>query len=804
MTRKRKKPIPPLVPRLSPREHFEALGFSLLITLVLFSGTWGKVLFFRDLSFWTYPGLFFLKQSLLAGEIPLWNPYLFLGYPFLAELANGAVLYPLSLIHLLFSVPTAMKVYPAVHYFLAGYLMWRLLREWDLSHLSGLFGALVWMDSGYLVCMYLTFNYLNAAFYPGLLFCFHRLLLTRRIKWLLLTSLCWALFFLGGDPQGFLFAGVLLLFYAGLGFPRQISSVRNHLALILFAGALSFLLILAQSLPSLELGAFATKLSGFSFEEATLWSHHPWRLLEWIWPELWSPAYPVNHFWGRFLRIYDKATWSGLVYLGLFPLLLALAHCRSWREKPIGFLVLTLVIFFLMALGYYSPLYRLAWAAIPPYRIFRYPEKHLAVATFALAALAAFSFQRRAVQAPETTKPAWLRAWMILTAGLLAVFVILLVSSAPLAARIADFLSQNYQFPIEPSFIRHSLLHATGRSLVVAIAFLLLFLLAQRFERVKRKLAPILILLTLADLLQLGQAQLIGTDPSFYTFEPMASRIIRQAQAGSSEKFHIYRPSNSSRPVGLSYPQVQSESEQDKYWQKDTLIPNSTMAEGLESITGNDPAELTRFRLFRSQPVQPLTLRMLNVKYFLDGLVNGELKVLPNFSVVGQDSARNLVVYQNNGYFPRAFFVDGVVAAKDEDEALNLLSTADFNLNVILLRPESGPRPGRLFLPAEIKRYQNQKIEVTISNPVAGYLVLSDSYFPGWQAWVDGKPARILLANYLVRAVGLEPGIHEVVFRYRPWSWRIGKMVSLISLLLFGAMFRFRPSQLEFSFYSSA
>jgi hypothetical protein len=794
MTRKRKKPVPPLVPRISPWEHLEAFGFSLVVTVALFSGILGKVLFFRDLARFFYPGIFFFKQSLLAGEMPLWNPYFFLGYPFLAELANGAVLYPLSLIHLLFSIPTAMKIYPAAHYFLAGYLMWRLLREWGLDHLSGLFGALVWMASGYLVSIYSNLNNLYIVFYPGLLFCFHRLLLTRRIRWLLLTSLCWALFFLGGEPQGFLFAAVLLVFYAGLGFPRQTPSVRNDLTLILLAGALTFVLILAQSLPSLEFGASATKLSGFSFEEATLWSHHPLRLLEWIWPEIWGPSFPPEQFWGRFLRVHDRLAWVDVVYLGLFPLALALAQLRSWREKPIGFLALTLVIFFLMALGYYSPLYRLVWAAVPPYRIFRFPEKHLVLATFALAALAAFSFQRRVAQIQEITRPAWVRAWMILTAGLLVVFVMMLFSSPALSAWLADLLRLNYQFTIEPSSIRHSLLHATGRSLAVAVAFLVLLLLAKRFEGVRRELAPILILFTAADLLSLGQAQFYGLDPSYYTFEPMASRIIHQAQAGSTERFRFVRAYKFWMSKHPAYAQAASDSEKDVFWFKDNLNYNLFLPEGLESYFGYDPAEPNRFFRTRSRPPREQIKQMLNVKYFVDGLVNGEFKVLPNFSLVGKDPVRNIAVYQNNGYFPRAFFVDGVVAAQNDEEFLDLLSTADFNLNVILLRPESGPRPGRLFLPAEIKRYQNQKIEVTISNPVAGYLVLSDSYFPGWEASVDGKPARILRANYLIRAVALEPGSHEVVFTYRSWSWRIGKTISLISILFFPLLWRFsRP-----------
>ena len=338
MTCQRKISSPPLVPCLSLREHFEALGFSLAVTAALFSGAWGQVLFFRDLSFFSYPGIFFFKHSLLAGEIPLWNPFLRLGYPFLAELTSGAALYPLNLLYLLFPIPLGMKLLLAVHYLLTGYWMWRLLREWGVDHVSGMFGALVWMASGYLVSMNCNIGYFfPLTWYPALLYCGHRLLRWRQRRWFLLTGLCWAMILLAGDPQAFLFAGALLFLYWLLSFwglsragrGGQSARLRELAVLLVLTGVLTLLLILAQFLPSLEFGASTTKLSGFSLEEATLWSHHPWRLLEWIWPELWGPAFPSDKFWGRFLRIYDQVNWSGLVYLGLFPLGIAVAHFRS-------------------------------------------------------------------------------------------------------------------------------------------------------------------------------------------------------------------------------------------------------------------------------------------------------------------------------------------------------------------------------------------------------------------------------------------------------------------------------------------
>jgi hypothetical protein len=62
-----------------------------------------------------------------------------------------------------------------------------------------------------------------------------------------------------------------------------------------------------------------------------------------------------------------------------------------------------------------------------------------------------------------------------------------------------------------------------------------------------------------------------------------------------------------------------------------------------------------------------------------------------------------------------------------------------------------------------------------------GYLVLDDSYYPGWQATVDGRPAKIVAANEAFRAVAVAPGLHTIDFRYRPTSFRVGAIVSILT-----------------------
>jgi uncharacterized membrane protein YfhO len=69
-----------------------------------------------------------------------------------------------------------------------------------------------------------------------------------------------------------------------------------------------------------------------------------------------------------------------------------------------------------------------------------------------------------------------------------------------------------------------------------------------------------------------------------------------------------------------------------------------------------------------------------------------------------------------------------------------------------------------------------------------GILVLTDAFFPGWKATVDGKPAHIYRINYLLRGVRLDTGVQRVEFRYQPASWRLGRSLSAVALVILFAM----------------
>jgi hypothetical protein len=142
-------------------------------------------------------------------------------------------------------------------------------------------------------------------------------------------------------------------------------------------------------------------------------------------------------------------------------------------------------------------------------------------------------------------------------------------------------------------------------------------------------------------------------------------------------------------------------------------------------------------------------------------------------------------IYRLDGALPRAFVVHGQTVAGSDDEALAAVTRPGFDglrTAVTEERLEGLPRgsaPGRA---ADIVRYEPERVTIEARSDGPGLVVLSDNHYPGWKATVDGAPADVERIDYLFRGVRVGPGTHTVEFRYEPLSWRIGWIVSLVSL----------------------
>jgi len=163
-------------------------------------------------------------------------------------------------------------------------------------------------------------------------------------------------------------------------------------------------------------------------------------------------------------------------------------------------------------------------------------------------------------------------------------------------------------------------------------------------------------------------------------------------------------------------------------------------------------------------------------------------------------------IYENLDVLPRAFLVHRAVMVADDQAALEMMRVSAFDPSVEVVlagdtgvpSPEGGSWPlsggsrGGDFV--RVAHYGSERVEIEVVTETAGYLVLTDAWYPGWEASVDDEPVTVYRANLLFRAVKVDAGHHRVVLTFRPPSLFVGVGVSLMGLvgLILGAVWVFR------------
>jgi hypothetical protein len=151
---------------------------------------------------------------------------------------------------------------------------------------------------------------------------------------------------------------------------------------------------------------------------------------------------------------------------------------------------------------------------------------------------------------------------------------------------------------------------------------------------------------------------------------------------------------------------------------------------------------------------------------------------------------RDAVVYSNARALPRVLLVDRQRTVNGDDAALTAVTAPGFDgRRVAITRravpglPQATPGSPPAGGSARLVSYGRERVTIEASTPRRSMLVLTDVFYPGWKATVDGGSASIERVDYLLRGVVLEPGRHRVELRFEPASWRIGWILSLVSLI---------------------
>ncbi|MDP8229665.1 MAG: YfhO family protein [Candidatus Gorgyraea atricola] len=725
--------------------------FTVLFFSDIFFGN--KIFIHRDLLRFFYPLREFSVTQFKLGQIPLWNPYIHCGSPHLAEFQT-CVFYPFSIIYLLFPFAKAFNYFIVFHVFLAGFFTYLLMRHWSYSRYASFLSASVFMVSGYTISVINLLASLGSVVWLPLIILFYD---RKNYIW---TGICLAFMVLGGGEPAIIFGTILILLFLGRHKALLIS-------LLVAIGLTAF-----QILPFIEF-LFHSSRPSMAFSEAAMWSLPPYALLDLLVPYLSETDYLYKDYWTR-------QSWLLVYYMGLFSIICAFISLKFNTTKRRKAFFYILAAGLVLSFGKYTPIYYLLYKLMPGFSLSRYPIKFFFMVTFSLAVLAGMGldYYRQNVLALKR----FLKIGLAI--GFISSILYLLIN-LNFVEIYSFFYNEVLGFIDKKAELGQLVcvgLYNIKRGFGILMLLLLLMFLPSRKKIGLNIALPILIFISLIDIFTANKNLYLNMDTNDHLRPGESIEFLKK----DNDLFRIF-----DSPATLRQNTFVPERD---YFDgvtalKKRMVSNRGVsfgiydAYGYGSLYNKRHDQVIEAITEKDLPTETNLLDLLNVKY----VISPKDFEASGYRLVKKGEKAN--IYENENVLPRAFLVDKAVVIKDEKEILEKLTSKDFKPEeeVIL---EEGPRTSR-FAPVRgrqgkvrILDYKaNQVIvEAEVSSPK--FLVLSDSYYPGWKAYVDGKQTKIYRADYILRAVHLEPGKHTVKFIYDPYLFKIGVIITFITLIV--------------------
>ncbi len=740
----------------------------------------------------------FAAQSLRAGHgFPLWNPFQFAGMPYVAAM-HGDIFYPTFLLRLLLPTDIAMTWGFVLHVMLAGYLTMCFLSACGVSWSASAIGGVAYLLSG-AVASYASPGHdgklFVSALLPGVLWALVRAIRDgRRGAWGTLALLV-GMATLSPHPQ--LLQYLLLTagsFAAYLALrPRNIvgdvasesgsnahgaSSVDRaapanvteyayrKLLVALAAVTLGLVIGAVQYLPVREYVAWSPRAGGRGYEYATSFSMP---LEETI--NLYLPQFSglLQQYWGR-NGIHFHSEYAGvsvlLLMFGAFG-----GGVLNRHRKHAWFWLGVAIVGLFWAWGGNTPFYQLVYALVPGAKYFRAPSTMLFVVAFACATLAAFGAERALANRLSTR---YLLAW-VGSAALLAVlasfgfFTALASSLAPLQLERIDANG--------PAVT----LGAWRAALFVAALATVLIALGR--ERLSASRATWIVLGLVA-------LDLWSVERNYWNFAPRANI----AYAGDAIIDFLKRQPEPARVIAL--PLSENMAPHDPFIAGDAL-----MIHGVRGVLGYHGNELGRYQELYGKNdglqsiANPNFWSLTNARFLY---TNANAVPIPGTRLVA-GPVRNAAgtmsyLYQLPGEHPAAWVVPLLVTLDDATSKAALLNPNFDVRRVALVPPGSSAKavdtaaalPEPLSVTARTTYGDAGAINVSLEGavPSGSALIVSENFYPGWQATVDGRPAKVTRADYSLIGVELPANAHQISLRFSSRAYAWGRLITWCAVAL--------------------
>ncbi|HUQ85037.1 MAG TPA: hypothetical protein VM077_01825 [Candidatus Limnocylindrales bacterium] len=680
-------------------------------------------------------------------QIPLWNPYSFAGYPLLANF-QSASFYPFNFLLLILPFSIGWSVFILLQPILAGFFLYLYLESLKLRKSASLLGAITfsfcgfttaWLEWGtiihtglWLPLILLSVDKIN-LYFNNFKNSYKEIRNNKFMLWSLVFVLSLVSAFFAGHLQTFFYLFLTVYVYIFVCWFKSGQSKKPAIVFIILT-FIFLILTLVQWLPTVKFIDLSARSIDQDWQKIGWFI--PWQnVIQFVVPDFFGNPTTLN-YWG----IWNYAEFVG--YVGILPLFTASIAIFYRRDKKTLFFG---TIFFLSLLFSFQTFFaKIPYLLKIPFISSAQPSRLLFLTDFSLAVLGAFGTDQL-IRNYKLKQVIYSLVITTIMFGGLWIFVLVGKDLIPsLSLENLNVAKHNLYFPT---------------AIFVIIAMLLISYGVFKNIKLRTVIITSLLIITCIDLLRFSD-KFTPFTKKVYLFPQTKALTFLQSQKG---QFRII--ANDSR----------------------ILPPNFSVMYHLQTLEGYDPLYLLRYgeliaALERNKPEvsPPFGFNRIITPHNIDSRLIDLLGVKFVLSLSDIKSAKfqkvfeegQTKVYENNQVYDRAFFIKNIIPAVNKNEAITALfdnkidlkdSAIAENWDITKITFASGS--------ASIVEYKENKVEVLVKNEEEAFLVLMDTFYPTWNAFVcvgSGKNCqelKIYLTNYNFRGVIVPKGEHKVIFK---------------------------------------
>lgn len=689
------------------------------------------------------PMFHFDRQMLKMGAPPLWNPYQGCGVPNMANL-QSAVFFPLNIFVYAFNWKWGLFFLFFFKLYFIGLFLFLYLREIDISpQVATVFSVAGIFMSFNITVLYDAFS--NAAFFfPMSLFAIELTLKQpKQFKGYLILCIGLVLALFGGNPEAVFYGTFVLILYLivrlfqiykwdfGDGWLPVLSRLFG-------ISVLGILISAVQLLPFLEYFRLSSAYISRNILELQIRSIPVYILLFSIVPTL-----TVSNLGILIAHVFNKYQTMATVYPGVSVIVLGIAGIIALhKDKFIKTFILIIIL--ALCMGFYIPYLHDLVIKIPGFNVGR---------NYYMAIFIAWAFLIIGSKTLHSVIDEQIKLKSIKTASFIALGLIIIFGTF--------FIARSY--PSLPSALKSILSYYLVLSTASAIFIMLLTIWVLKIKNKTWLLIALGIFIYAQTALPMIFIEPAIRPEYFYP----KNNIFSLLQHEQETPFRV--TALISRTLPIAYP------------------TNINTFYDIEDIRNYDSLGVNWYHSIFSYIHESDALNLTNVKYII--VKSGyDLSNLTNiFQPITEYNS--FILYKNLSAFNRAFMIYNYAVADSDQQALDLLHTYSGQLNkvAVVFQKDVESIPPDVSTQGTYKidfiKYTPGYIRLSCTTSQSGLFFISDTYFPGWHARVDGKKTKVIRADYAFQGLWLTQGTHTIELNYAPASFKYGELLSIIGLL---------------------